>query len=495
MGLGNKERGSTLVGRHSQSIRVQSNTRVAHRGTNFIAAAIQLGVVLLLLRTPADYRNVFLIAAAIVCFVVALSNFAAVWTFLLLVLPLIHLVSAMFGEPKVTLIRILLAGMTLVFLIQRKKPDFWKILIRPLGLSGFVLFVLANIVSAVHSAEPEAVLRSLTYLEPVLFCVLTYYVVSQDSANLRQVLRAIVIGGAFAAIIGLAELTLQRSGLEILGLTDLGFSFSVFQLDDRFGLGGRIISTIGQPIYAAMYFAIFLIVSVYCIVVYVPEHKGLFLILIPTGTLLILATGSRGPLLALVPTLLAFVALSSRKNKVLPTTIVGVLLLGLFAYVALPNLLSYVRETFALDPNRVETQNVIGRIELTKVLFDIFQRNLVFGYGPGLVQKYALMGMPEFAGLNGVENQYAMILADGGLLAGSTYLLFMSGAILMSLRIHSSGNREVGYGGLMILSLLVFYFVATVSVTSLTLISNYLLMAVYGAVVARSDNEKGQTAA
>lgn len=472
--------------------RPNSGHKIRQGRIGFISAFALVVIVLLVSKATGNWRDVLFVAGAAACFSIALHNFALAWAVILLLLPFIHFVASMFGSPRVSLLRILLVGMACLLFFGRRRANSWQVLLRQFGFFAFLLFILANLISAIRLLQIEAVFRSMTYLEPALFYVLTYYVVRRDPRNLRRVLYVLVISGIFVGVLGLVEMIEQKPVFDLLGITVTGLQgdFGGYLSLNRFGLGGRIIATIGQPVYAGAYFSIWLIISVYYVVVYRPKYRRLLFILIPLGTVLILGTGSVGPLIALAFTLLAFVVFNPKKGRAIMIAGGGAALVATFVSLFLPNLFSYVRAALSVTSGTQESANFAGRIELTTVLLGIFQQNPVFGYGPGLIQKAALQQVSEFARLGGLENQYAMILADGGLLAGLAYLLFMVGTVWSLLRIRQSRNREVAYGGFVTLLIFAFYFVFAVGANCITLLPNMLVMSVYGAVVASYDNER-----
>jgi O-antigen ligase len=470
----------------------KSSIAYKQRELGFAPAVVMALSVFLLLRIPADYRDPLFLAGTVVCFAFALHNFAGVWRFFLLVLPFVHIVGSLFGLSQVSVTRMFLVCMAFIFCINKKESNFWKTLLQEFGLVAFILFFLANLLSGIRTLQIEAVFRSITYLEPLLFFVLTYYIVKQDSANFRRILRAVIVGGVIVALLGLVEILTQQSIFNLLGveLPGLHENFGLYLEIDRLGLGGRIMSTIGQPVYASMYFVIWLVVSTYYVLIFQPKFRSLLLILIPIGILLILATGSRAPLLSLIPVLLALVFFSRQRPLVSVTVGLGAVFAAVLVFVLRPELIAYLQASTSLGALSPENANLLGRIDLTNNLLDLFRQSPIFGNGPGLIQKAALQGSAQFEGLGGLENQYAVILADGGILAGATYLLFMLASLRSLSKIRSAKNRETGSGAFMIFLLFIFYFVVTASVTSITLIPNYLLMVLYGAIVARYDHEK-----
>lgn len=449
---------------------------------------------LALLRLPSPYRDILFLGALLASIFLAVGNFTVVWTTWLGLLPGVVLVSSLLGEPKIDGTRLLLASMILVLALLRKGPAFWTTILRPLGPLAFLLFVAANLISAARLPDLEAVARSLTYLEPLFVFFLTYYAVQQRPEGLKRLLSVFVVSALFVGLLGLAEIAWQRSILDVLGihnpfLVSDFFMRNVYFLDDRFGLGGRISSIIGQPVYAAITFVVYFTVLVFRSTAHASGKKSLAVAWLALGALLLLGTGARGPLLALFPAAFIFVILTSRRSVAQLIAVAALFISGLLLYLLLPQLQVFLVRSFS-QMFTPESANVIGRLNLTQTLLGIFHENPILGFGPGLIQKLAFRGVPGYSDLAGLENQYAVILADGGLLAGVTYLLFMVG-VLHHLRtmLRTSQDSVVQQMSNLVLFLFVYYFIVTSTVTAVTQLCFYLIMALYGATAGRYDLE------
>jgi O-antigen ligase len=462
---------------------------------SFIAVVFEATALLLIAALSDPYRSVCFLLAVLILPASAIKWFDRAWITFLATLPFWFLASSLFGQPKITGVLLLTLGMAGISLLKSVLADSHHTNPSHFGVVAFVLFILANVLSGFYTGRIESVFRALTYLEPLLFCVLTYAIVRHDPENLRRVLRGIVVGGTLVGALGVFELVTQKSILAELGIATQE-NLLIYLADNRYGLGGRIVSVIGQPVFTGMYFALWLIVTFAYITQYVAVGRRALLVIVAIiGLALVLATGSRGPILALLPTLLAFLFLSRRHSRALIPTILLVGMAVLVLSQLLPDLFDFFRDSLAIDQQTAASANAIGRLNFTGAMLDIFRQNPALGFGPGLIQQGGLQGEAGFEGLAGLENQYATILADGGLLAGSMYLLFM-GAVFASLfRMRKHPKAESGNVGLMALLLFVYYFVVVVTATSLTSVPNLLLMAVYGAVLAAEDNARlGETA-
>lgn len=446
----------------------------------------------LLLQLPSPEKDIaFFVICGIIFLLLSVLFFRRAWLTFLFLLPFLDLTPPLFEITKLPVYRMSLIIVTLCFFFFYKKGFFfWRKLFRSPGFTSFGLFVLASLISALHALNMEAIFRALTYIEPMLFFLLTYYLVSQGLSRLRTITRTIIAGGIIVSALGLMEIAFHFSVRKVLRIPLTLDLETVFQ-EDRFGLGGRIASTISHPVYAGIYFLILLILLFYFIFTHKPKFKPLLLVLIPIYVLLILGTGSRAVIVSLIFCVFSLVFFSKLKKRVIiPVAAVTLILLVIFI-VIFPHIFQYFQKSASLGSINVETRNIRVRIEMTNVFINVFRENLIFGYGPGLIQKEALGGTStQFEGYRGVENQYAIILADSGLIGGIAYLLFLVGALLQSLKISRAPlSRDVQFGGLMLFLIFIAYFIFVTSETCLTLVPNFLLMAIYGGVVAQFDKK------
>jgi hypothetical protein len=206
-----------------------------------------------------------LIAAAAIGAAIAVRYFETVWLAVLTLLPLIRLSGGLFGYNGVTLSRILVTALALVFLLTLRDANVLRALAKSNGLRFFGLFVLVNLVSAVYVLKASAVFTTLTYLEPLFFFAISYGLIRLERITLRALLRAILLGAVLVAVGGLLELAMQQP---------LGASFNprvASSLDvymsgydsNRFGLGGRVSSFIAHPVFAGLYWVMLLNIGVY----------------------------------------------------------------------------------------------------------------------------------------------------------------------------------------------------------------------------------------
>jgi O-antigen ligase len=434
------------------------------------------------------YRDIAFLAIAVAVLAIAGRHIEQIWFLVLTTIPVVHLGLSVFGEPKVNWTRLLLVPLFVIFLFAEKSRDFWKQMLKHWSLRGLILFVIANVVSGMWWGSLDSVFRSLTYLEPIFFYVLTYYIVRERIASMDFVLRALVTGGFIVACMGFFEMFSQRSIVEFLGLKNLGSEdWSAYFLENRVGLGGRVSSTFLQPVYAGMAYFSYLVVFVVYVALHFPKWKSVSLWVVAFWVTLMIATASRGPIMALFPALLAYLLLERRwgvKSKVVLLAIAA--FAAVFIFGSLPEFQLYFTETFRTGG--LEAANLQGRLNVTTNLVEVFLANLVFGFGPGRVQTLGQAGVAGFRGLAGIENQYGVILADGGLLAGVSYAVFM--VSVLRLHIHASRASTVPESrllGLMVTVGLVFYFFSSASAAALIGPVAQLVMTIVGASTAQFE--------
>lgn len=455
-------------------------------------AGITLSLVLSgILLLPYPYRDAMLVAVFLAALVGTWFQPDETWFAFLLLLPLVHLSGGLFQNVGLILSRMIVVGMAIVLLVKHRDTPALRALAFSDGFRFFGVFILANLIAAAHTLQTSPFVTTLTYLEPLLFFALSYYLVRRNPANTERFVSALVIGGGIAAAVGLYEIATQQSvgGLLNPALKPMLDGYLVWDGSDRFGIGGRISSLIGPPAISSLYFVLILIVTLYQIT----TAKRARWLVVPTvivGVVLILATGTRAALLALAAAglVVAVPLLRTWRQRLVAAAVVvsGVAL----AFLLLPKLGTYLVASLDVVGGGTASANVTGRIALTMELLRIFRANWLFGYGPGLVQKQAAAGIlptvPGIKSLGGIENQYATILADGGILAGLSYLLFMVGALWEGLRVFRDPRWRAM--GLTLLALLVTYFVFAATEMMLTILPNLVLMAIFGAFAARFES-------
>lgn len=444
---------------------------------------VVIGLTLFVLTLPLSVRDVIFLFALASALWLALFRFTQVWTIILVLVPFLGLFESIFGQDKLAASHLVIFGMFLAFVLQpRAGRSFARALHRP-EFIAFALFIAVNVLSGLASGQIESIFRAFTYIEPLLYYLLTFHVVTLNPANLKQALLAIIWGGLVAALFGLIEIVAQRPIVLLLGIPFHIPELVGYLLTNRFGLSGRIVSTIGQPVYAALYFTVWLFITVYYVRMFLPKFKWLVYLVVPVGLLVIFATGTLATFFALAPTLLVLLMLYARNVRIVLLLTLAVMLAGIGIYLFLPGFLNFVQAAITLDPSQREAANALGRVSLTQGFFEVFLQNPILGNGPGLIQKGAQAGeLPQV--LAGLENQYAVILGDGGLAAGLTYLFFMAMAFRLAWRIRHSSNRELRAGSSLLFALLIFYFVMAISVMAIVSTANSVLMVVMGGFAA-----------
>jgi O-antigen ligase len=200
-------------------------------------------------------------------------------------------------------------------------------------------------------------------------------------------------------------------------------------------------------------------------------------------------TGSRGPILALLPTITAFIIIKKRKTisfLLLAMSIIFVLIIP--SKITQP-IGKYLIDSFKYGAS--ESTSISERIILTRDLINIFKENPILGYGPGIIQKRGARGESQFEYLVGLENQYASILADSGFLAGLLFLAYIIGIITLLLKIYNkSQNKGLKTDSLMVLTLFIYLLINALGASNLLggpIID--VVMIVLGCTVSQYDRE------
>jgi|YelNatPaOPRAMG01_1025707.scaffolds.fasta_scaffold00725_15 hypothetical protein len=440
-----------------------------------------------LLALADPWRSVSYLLAFLAFFLYALFSWSKAWLIVLFLIPLQEMAPPLFNQPKLLPHRFLLilaAAALLVKIFRQKEHDLKSILhllLRP-GFLTFALFVLANIFSAFYNRSLDALFRSLTYTEPLFYFALTWMWINSEKNNLSRLSGNFVLAGFWTQVIGLMEMATQKSIRRLLAIPSSTPWEELFATD-RFGLGGRISSTLSHPVYAGLYFLFLLLISIYFFSHFKPRHKFLLLILVPLNLFLLLATGTRAVIICFFLSLLVL-AISFRPQKRIFVPILASLLTGLiFIFFFFPQIPLYFQKSFKIRPGIQESANIRHRLVLTRTFLDVFAQKPIFGNGPGLIQKEALKEGSSFKKMSGIENQYAIILADGGLLAGLAYLAFIIAVFWEVRRLGQLRSEpDIYLGHAFLLAAFVAYFFFVITETCLTQAPNYVLMSLFGAL-------------
>lgn len=457
----------------------------------WLTALLASLVVCAILLLPHPLSDVVLIGATAAGIGWAVIQLETVWLYFFLVFPLVNLSGNLFGIYGVLVSRILAVGLSLVVLLKYRDRPTLLALVRSNGFRFLALFILANLIAAVRVLQTYAFSFTLTYLDPLLFFALSYFVVYRNRENLPRLLSAILISGTVSVMVGFYEIATQQSVAAWLNanLNSVRDIYMYQSNSDRFGLGGRISSLIGQPVFASLYLTLLPIIGLYYFET-TKRARWMAALFGVACVVLVLATGTRGGLVALtagVFVLLVFGLRDWKQRLIALALSVG---LGLLVLLALPQLGTYLVRSVDVGSATVESRNIVARISLTRELLRYFQNNWLLGYGPGLFQRQAQLGIiPTVDGihtLGGMENQYAAILVDGGILAGLAYLLFMGGVVWDAVRMIRQPRWRMM--GLTLLALFAAYFVFAGTELALIAIPNLILMAVYGAFAAEFES-------
>jgi O-antigen ligase len=243
-------------------------------------------------------------------------------------------------------------------------------------------------------------------------------------------------------------------------------------------------------VYAGTAFFVYAIVSAFYVRIYKPIPYRLLAVLFTAfGVLLVLLTGSRGPLVSIVPAGIVFALLVGRKKAGLTVICIAALAFSLFLSGVLPRITEYFSDSVAFGT--AASQSVFDRLDLTTMFLEMFKQNPVLGFGPGMIQKLGEEGLLEYKRVAGLENQYATILAEGGVLAGCTYLLFIFGVIVLPFRIFkTSRSEEVKHLALITLVLFIYLFAGAAFANFLTSPILNTIIAIFAIAVARHETSK-----
>jgi hypothetical protein len=359
----------------------------------------------------------------------------------------------------------------------------------------FIIFLSAILLSAIFSDLPlSSLARTLTFIVPLMMGVMVLAAAREKDNALGVIMGAMIIGSAIVIGFGIAELIFQKNMLLEMGVLPWDEDY---MSDVRFGISGRISSFIGQPIYAALYLFIMLPVILFYKKYYNQSHviNSLCILLVALGIIFIILTGTRSVMLPLAVLPLVILIFRYRKKifktKWLYVYIFGLLLLPVFLPKELP---TYIIESFQeADPFNIgATSALYTRLELSEFFLELLKEHVFLGFGPGFIQRMAAsVGM--FWSLRGMENQYAALLVESGVIGFLAFMVFIVQAIRMSVATCRDKNALASDWAIMTGSILSLVMVIALSLYIVnTFIMNYLMiyLAILISLKARSATEE-----
>ena len=298
----------------------------------------------------------------------------------------------------------------------------------------YVAFLASAFLSSLVSPlGMQATQRVLTYGEPIAWLLLGVAAARSrsDDRGTTLLLAATALSFIGVLLVSVPELLTQSNPLLVSGISRMAGDYME---DRRLGFTGRLVGTLGQPVYAGMY-GVIVIGAVLALLadgrVRAAAQWGLALLGIAALGFVIL-TGTRGAIAGLV--VLAFLGISAawRSGR---ARVFGATLVLLVSVAALsPAIRSFLDESIRVDEPTASAANVVGRLALTKRMLDVFASNPALGVGPGYFQKVVdAPGEVDTEGLGGVENQYATLLAENGIVGCALFLTFLGVLVMRGL--------------------------------------------------------------
>jgi hypothetical protein len=437
--------------------------------------------------------NILIIFIGLTILVLSLLNFTyglAAW---LVLFPIIVSIKGFEGLeifPMERIFNTLLFGVALI----KIRGNWHKI---P-GSSLFVyylVFLFVIFLAAIFSDMPFASLaRTLTFIVPLMMGVMVLAAVMEKENSLQVIMRAMIIGLAIVIGFAIVELMIQKNLLLRMGVLPWDEDY---MSEVRFGISGRISSFVGQPIYAALYMFIMLPIVLFYNKYYNENYviKLIYLFFLILSIIIITLTGSRSVMipLAMLPLVLLIFRHGKKvfKIKWLYCYVIGFLLLPFY----LPKeLLNFIVESFqdVTQSNLATTSALYTRLALSEFFYELFKEHVFFGFGPGFIQKMAAnVGM--FWSLRGMENQYAALLVESGVIGFLAFMIFLYKAIRMSVSTCRDKDSLTSDWAIMTSSIFSLVMVIALSLYIVnTFIMNYLMiyLAILISLKAQSDKDE-----
>jgi O-antigen ligase len=371
-----------------------------------------------------------------------------------------------------------------------------KIHVPPLGpFSYYLLYVAVCLLSALVSADPaEAVFRSLTYLEPFAFFLLTLVVSYNDADGFQRIVRWVFLSTLIVVVYGLIQLLTQRDFLSEAGFTNQ-MSFlgaPINYLADRRTFSGRITTFLAQPVFAAFFFIVALIVALFYFLRDKPR-KLFSALSVFSLILLTYTTGTRSAYIVLLLVFFLLFLIYGKRNL----RFVALIILVAYVFVGFiisPDVFIYLKDSFDISGANKANVNALQRLDLTGRLYALALKNMWLGFGPGLIQKASigttLAYNPAFEGLGGQENQFFVILADTGLFGFAAYALFLWKWFSTVLRKEPNIKNDLKTFKILLAIVSASFFAGSLTVSNLTSVPMTFLFILFAAYYGRMEKEK-----
>ena len=325
-----------------------------------------------------------------------------------------------------------------------------RIQYRSPAIVAYFLFVSAAVLSALASGAPgESLGRAVSYAEPgVWLAIGAACKPERAERQVKYLLMGCAIGFALVVILSVPEVQQQRNYLVESGLVH---SDRNYMSDRRLGVSGRVVSTLGQPVYGGIY-ALVCLCALHLLLRRGADRALTRLMLgglLLAGSVFLFLTGTRAAVLGFLLYPALFFGFARDRAALWKVLSFYALCIGAIITVVPGRFLEFFQTSFSLTAATQSSANVIGRLALTKRLFEIFLTHPFLGVGPGYIQKAVYShGAGSLLGLEGVENQYALLLAENGLLGFALYGAFAVVVLRAALGNSASKEGTLGRGGL-----------------------------------------------
>jgi O-antigen ligase len=376
--------------------------------------------------------NIIIIFIGAIIFVISIMNYTYSIALWLVLFAIVGQIKGFHGWEIFPMERILNTLLFVVALIKLRGS--WYKLPDASIFTYFLWFIIACLLSSLFSEMPLPSLgRSLTFLAPLMMGIMVLAAIIEKENGLQLIIRAMIVGFTIAIFYAIVEFILQKNYLADLGVLPWDEDYLS---DIRFGISGRISSFIGQPVYTALYLLVMLPLILFYREYYVTDRtmKIIYIILVILGVMAIFMTGTRSVYLPLI--ILPLVYLFYRKGMaIFSSTLFYIYLVALvlLPFVLPGRLIEFTLESFRGSDslNLAATSGLYGRLELTDFFWDLFREHIFLGFGPGYIQRMA-DSLAVFKNLAGMENQYAGLLVESGIIGFLVFMVFIIKVIKMS---------------------------------------------------------------
>jgi len=427
------------------------------------------------------YANLFAAFFGILIIIIALCNYALGFSIWIALVPILDYIQPITGWEFFPPNRIITCLLFLVTIIKYR--DVWAKIPFINFFIVFFMYLLSYFLSSIVSEIPlRSMARSLTYAIPIMYAFMTICCVVESKDGPKIILKGFIFGFFLIIVYGIIEYLGQRNYLLDAGLIQAD-PFGSYLKEIRVGGSGRISSFIGQPVHTALYLTLTIPIIYFYSKVYAQSTsiKTILFLIMLGGIFCLFFTGSRSSYVGFILFLIIYNLLYLKHyQKALGKSLSLLVILSIIIYFLPEDTKEFITESLSVeDPSAKFASNVVGRMDLTIALWDIFKDNFLLGLGPGYIQTMG-KNLVEFARVSSMDNQYLSLLAEIGIIGFISFILFIVISYRLIFTFIKDKETLIGEWGKILFSIFTIFLVEMTFLSVLNLTWMNIIMVYFG---------------